>query len=69
MICSQPSVIKRVLKEVKALVKGDETLINAKVIISGKKSNLASGSILVAHRAKHQSGRLVAIERYDPLVK
>lgn len=69
MICSQPSVIKRVLKEVKALVKGDETLINAKVIISGKKSNLASGSILVAHRAKHQSGRLVAIERYDPLLK
>ena len=69
MICSQPSVIKRVLKEIKALVKDDETLISAKVITSGKKSNLASGAILVVHRAKHQGGRIVAIERYDPLVK
>lgn len=69
IICSQPSVIKRVLKEVKSLIEEDDTLINPELVTAGKKSNLSPGSILVVHRAKHLGGRIVSIERYEPLVK
>lgn len=69
MVCSQPSVVKRILKHIKSLIKGDDTLISPKVLTAGKKSNLAPGSVLVVQRAKHQGGRIVSLERYEPLVK
>ena len=69
LVCSQPGVVQRILQEIKALIRDDDTLINPKAVASRKKSNLSPGSILVVHRAKHQGGRIVSVERYDPLVK
>lgn len=69
LVCSQPSVVQRILHEIKALIRDDDTLISPKAVASRKKSNLSPGSILVVHRAKHEGGRIVSVERYDPLVK
>lgn len=69
MVCSQPSVIKRILQEIRSLVRDEETLVKPKVVKSKKKSNLSPGSLMVIHRAKHLRGQIVSVERYDPLVK
>lgn len=67
VLCSQPSVVKRVLKNITALVRNDESLLSPKAVLGKKKTNLAPGSILVVQRAKHQGGRIVSVERYEPL--
>ncbi len=69
VLCSQPSVIKRVLKEIKALIRDDDTMISPKAVTARKKANLSPATILVVQRAKHQGGRIVSVERYEPLVK
>lgn len=69
MLCSQPSVVKRILQEIKAWVREDNALISPKSVASRKQANLAPGSILVVHRAKHLAGKIVSVERYAPLVK
>src|SRR5690625_544826 len=69
ILCSQPSVIKSILSEIRCLIRNDDSLMNAKTLTARKKSNLSPGSILVVHRAKHRAGKIVSAERYEPLIK
>lgn len=69
LICSQPAVTKRILRDIKGRVRQSDTLISPKQVATKKKANLSPGSIMVVHRAKHLQGRIVSIERYDPLVE
>lgn len=69
MVCSQPSVVKQILKELKAWIREDKALISPKSVTKKKQFKLAPGSVLVVHRATHRSGQIVSVERYDPLVK
>lgn len=70
VVCAQPSVTKRILKEVKSWIREDpEAAVNPKHVYTKKKSNLSPGSILVVHRATHLSGKIVSVERYEPFVR
>ncbi len=69
LMCSQPSVVKSILKEIKAVVREDQASIKPRTVASRKQPNLAPGSILVVHRAKHRTGQIVSVERYEPVVK
>ena len=69
LLCSQPSVVKRILKEIKSWIREDnKSVVNPKHVYTKKKSNLAPGSILVVHRATHLGGKIVSVERYEPFV-
>lgn len=69
MVCSQPSVVKQILKEIKAWIRAEKALFDPKSATKKKQFKLAPGSVLVVHRAKHCTGQIVSVERYDPLVK
>lgn len=67
LVCAQPSVTKRILKEIKSWVREDGySVVNPKHVYTKKKANLSPGSILVVHRATHLSGKIVSVERYEP---
>ncbi|WP_022871434.1 NUDIX domain-containing protein [Yaniella halotolerans] len=69
LVCAQPSVTKRILKEIKSWVREDRyAVVNPKDVYTKKKANLSPGSILVVHRATHLSGKIVSVERYEPNV-
>lgn len=70
IVCGQPSVTKRILREIKSWIRDDDaSVVNPKHVYTKKKSNLAPGSVLVVHRATHLSGKIVSVERYEPFVK
>lgn len=70
IVCGQPSVTKRILKEIKSWIREDNhSVVNPKHVYTKKKSNLAPGSILVVHRAVHLSGKIVSVERYEPFIR
>lgn len=70
IVCGQPSVTKRILREIKSWIRDDSSaVVNPKHVYTKKKSNLAPGSILVVQRATHLSGKIVSVERYEPFVK
>lgn len=69
VLCSQPSVVRLILKDIKSRIRTEQAIIKPKAVISRKLANLAPGSIMVVHRAKHRAGQIVSVERYEPLVK
>lgn len=69
LVCSQPAVVKHILREIKSWVQEDAGILRPKAVMNKKQANLSPGSILVAHRAKHLGGKIVSIERYDSLTK
>ena len=69
MVCSQPAVVRHILKELKAWIRDEKALIKPKSVTNKKQFKLPPGAILVVHRAKHRSGQIVSVERYEPLVK
>ena len=69
MMCSQPAVVKQILKELKAWIREEKAVLSPKSVTRKKQFKLAPGSILVVHRAQHRAGQIVSVERYEPLVK
>ncbi|HIW46036.1 MAG TPA: NUDIX hydrolase [Candidatus Yaniella excrementigallinarum] len=70
IVCSQPSVTKRILKELKSWVRRDNyAVVNPKHVYTKKKANLAPGSILVIQRATHLADKIVSVERYEPYIQ
>src|SRR5699024_3929755 len=69
LVCAQPSVTKRILKQSKPGVSAASYAVQTpKHVSTEKKSNLSPGSILVVHRATHLSGKIVSVERYEPYI-
>lgn len=67
LVCSQPSVVKRILSELKSWIRNDKrSVVNHKAVATKKKANLPPGSILVVHRATHLADKIVAVEKYEP---
>src|SRR5699024_4544898 len=70
IVCSQPSVTKRILKELKSWVRRDNyAVVNPKHVYTKKKANLAPGSILVIQRATHLADKIFSVERYEPYIQ
>lgn len=68
IVCTQPAVVKLILRELKTWLKENNGIISPKAVMSKQHSNLSPASILIVHRAKHLAGKIVSVERYEPLI-